>query len=167
MGKWVGLCLGMLNPVCQRLIGLIRPHNHMVTWVINWTFCPAESPNTGRGKKEISAPLFFVLVFLCNLPLVNWTIVFPFPIFAEAVDNLRLLNLNRDIRFLAGSCWRTKNGLILFLGQFLIWLIIRFLFVLIFLLSERILSENAVVGSWAQVWLVRSKFPHRKWEKGQ
>jgi hypothetical protein len=52
-----------------------------------------------------------------------------------------------------------KNPLILFFGQFLMKPIIRFLFVLLLLLSEQIISKNAVVGSWAQVRLVRSEFP--------
>jgi hypothetical protein len=43
--------------------------------------------------------------------------------------------------------------------------IIRLVLVEIVLLSERILSENAVVGSWAQLLTVSSTIPRRKLEK--
>ncbi len=51
------------------------------------------------------------------------------------------------------------------MGQFSIQPIIQLVVVGIVLLSERILLENAVVGSWAQLWLVRSAIPRRKCEK--
>jgi hypothetical protein len=51
------------------------------------------------------------------------------------------------------------------MGQFSIQPIIRLVVVGIVLLSERILSEYAVVGSWAQLLAVRSTIPRRKLKK--
>ena len=51
------------------------------------------------------------------------------------------------------------------MGQFSIQPIIRLVVVRIVLLSEWILSENTVVGSWAQLWLVRLAIPRQKCEK--
>jgi len=51
------------------------------------------------------------------------------------------------------------------MGHFSIQPIIRLVVVGIVLLSERILLENAVVGSWAQLLAVRSTIPRRKLEK--
>ena len=80
---------------------------------------------------------------------------------------LRLLNQKVTLLDLAGRHKRTKFWFKNLMGQFSILPIIRLVFVWIFLLSERILLENAVVGSWAQLWLVRSKFPRQKWENVQ
>jgi hypothetical protein len=51
------------------------------------------------------------------------------------------------------------------MGQFSIQPIIRLIVVGIVLLSEWILLENAVVGSWAQLLAVRSTIPRQKLEK--
>ncbi len=51
------------------------------------------------------------------------------------------------------------------MGQFSIMPIIRLVLVGIVLLSERILSENAVVGSWAQLLTVSLTIPRQKLEK--
>jgi hypothetical protein len=52
------------------------------------------------------------------------------------------------------------------MGQFSIMPIIRLVFFGIVLLSERILSENAVVGRWAQLLAIGSTIPCQKLEKG-
>ena len=76
--------------------------------------------------------------------------------------HLRLLNQKCTLLDLAGRRKRKKFWFKNLMGQFSIQPIIRLVFVGIVLLSERILSENAVVGSWAQLWLVRSEFPNQK-----
>ncbi len=63
---------------------------------------------------------------------------------------------------LVGCCVRLLIGS---MGQFSIQPIIRLVVVGIVLLSEQILSENAVVGSWAQLLAVRLTIPRRKLEK--
>jgi hypothetical protein len=62
---------------------------------------------------------------------------------------VRLINLKGMGFVLAGRCCWTKNQLDFILGPFFNKPIIRFLFVLIFLLTEQRWSENAVGGSWA------------------
>ncbi len=49
VGNSVGLCLGVLNPVCQPLWGRERPRNHMVPPSTIWYFCPIEYPQRARG----------------------------------------------------------------------------------------------------------------------
>jgi hypothetical protein len=78
---------------------------------------------------------------------------------------IRLFNQKRTLFDLAGSLQRTKFRFKNLMGQFSIMPIIRLVVVGIVLLSERILSENDVVGSWAQLLAVHSTTPRRKLEK--
>ena len=78
---------------------------------------------------------------------------------------IRLFNQKGTLLDLAGSLRRTKFRFKNLMGQFSIQPIIRLVFVGIVLLSEGILSENAVVASWAQLLSVRSTIPRRKLEK--
>ncbi len=84
---------------------------------------------------------------------------------SEATQYVRLFNLKRTLWDLAGSLKRTKFRFKSLMGQISIMPIIRLVLVGIVLLSERILSENAVVGSWAQLHAVRSTIPRRKLKK--
>ena len=110
------------------------------------------------------------LLGLMHLDLVSIILEWFFFMFClDLWSLLRLLSVSPSLPFktdlskrcfevLAGSLWRTKKRLILFLGEFLMQPIILFLFIWIFLLSEWIRSENAM-------GLFRLAIPRQKWEK--